>query len=446
MKTCFIALKSKCLLIAIVVACISPVLNVQAQIASSISSAGSPNPVGSGARANGMGGAFIGVSDDATAASWNPGGLVQLETPEMSLVGAYNHRTEDTTYEGFPEASGPQDGSSFDLNYFSVAYPFSLFNRNMIVSLNYQHLYDFGKEISSESSDDTPPATWSGVLDFTREGGLRAVSPAYAMQISPKISFGATLNIWQDPLYSNEWRSIWEEKGSGSINGMDYTYQEKIEDTYRFSGINFNIGLLWHINQYITLGGVFKSPFSADLERDYHATSTVSSGQTDPIVREDSFTAEETLDMPMSYGIGIATRWSDAFTLSFDLYRTEWGDYILHTEDGEELSPITTAPIEDSDIDATIQARLGCEYLFIGDSTIIPLRAGIFYDPEPAPDHPDDFWGVSLGSGIAYKHVVFDLAYQFRFAEDVRAATVGTGEASQDVQQHTLYMSVIYHF
>ncbi len=30
------------------------------------------NTIGAGARARGMGGAFIGVADDATAASWNP--------------------------------------------------------------------------------------------------------------------------------------------------------------------------------------------------------------------------------------------------------------------------------------------------------------------------------------------------------------------------------------
>ena len=45
-----------------------------------------PSPVGSGARALGMGGAFIAIADDATAASWNPGGLTQLERPELSLV------------------------------------------------------------------------------------------------------------------------------------------------------------------------------------------------------------------------------------------------------------------------------------------------------------------------------------------------------------------------
>src|SRR5690554_2893241 len=57
-----------------------PEANAQLEITSS------PNVVGSGARALGMGGAFIAVADDATAASWNPGGLTQLERPEVSWV------------------------------------------------------------------------------------------------------------------------------------------------------------------------------------------------------------------------------------------------------------------------------------------------------------------------------------------------------------------------
>ena len=39
-----------------------------------------------GARANGMGGAFIGVADDATAAYTNPAGLTILTEPENALV------------------------------------------------------------------------------------------------------------------------------------------------------------------------------------------------------------------------------------------------------------------------------------------------------------------------------------------------------------------------
>ena len=37
--------------------------------------------LGSGARAYGMGGAFLARADDATAASWNPAGLSYLRVP-----------------------------------------------------------------------------------------------------------------------------------------------------------------------------------------------------------------------------------------------------------------------------------------------------------------------------------------------------------------------------
>jgi long-chain fatty acid transport protein len=439
-KICF------CLIFTILLECFILLLSSSAQISSNFSSASSPNPVGSGARASGMGGAFIAVADDATAASWNPAGLIQLETPEVSIATAYSQRTEDSSYEDFPDASGPQDFSSLDLNYFSYAYPFSFLSRNMILSLNYQHFYDFGKKFQYGSSDDTPPVTTKSELDFDRKGGLRAISPAYATQVTPNFSLGVTLNFWKDPIYNNEWKSTWEEKGKGSFNGLNYTYNIEIEDTYKFSGANFNLGFLLHLNHFISIGGVYKSPFTAELERSYNSTSTEYADQANPVVTEISFSSKEKLDMPMSYGIGIAIRWSDAFTVSFDLYRTEWDDYVLHTDDGQSISPITNLPVDESDIDATTQARLGCEYLFIREKTIIPLRAGIFYDPEPASEQPDDFFGFGIGSGIAYKSIIFDLAYQYRFAEDVRNSVVGSGKADQDVQQHTLYMSIIYHF
>ena len=75
--------------------------------------ASSPNPVGSGARAIGMGGAFIGVADDATAASWNPAGLIQLERPELSVVGAYTSRREEFSSDTRPEISNTGEIDDF---------------------------------------------------------------------------------------------------------------------------------------------------------------------------------------------------------------------------------------------------------------------------------------------------------------------------------------------
>lgn len=419
-----------------------------AGMAQSVGIASSPNPVGSGARALGMGGAFIAVADDATAASWNPGGLIQLETPEVSVVGAYNHRTEDTTYQAFPEASGPQSISTVDLNYLSGVYPFGVLGHNAVVSLNYQHLYDFNKKARFGTRDDDPPQIETTWYEFEQEGGLYTISPAFAFQILPSLSVGVTLNVWEDALFDNEWKLKRHQTSSGNFMEFPFSSVEDLQETYKFSGINCNLGIMWNINSTFTLGAVFKSPFRGDVKHAYHSTKTIVY-PTDPEKNRTevkSYSEKETLDMPMSYGIGFAARLSDALTLALDLYRTEWGDYVLHTGDGRKLSPITGKPESDSDVGATTQVRLGGEYLIIGEQTVIPLRAGLFYDPEPADGSPDNFWGVSVGSGIAYKQFVYDIAYQYRFGRDVRSAIVGDETSRQDVHQHTVYMSVIYHF
>jgi hypothetical protein len=54
-----------------------PVRSQAATIFQQVGVASPPVPVGSGARAMAMGGAFIATADDATAASWNPAGLIR---------------------------------------------------------------------------------------------------------------------------------------------------------------------------------------------------------------------------------------------------------------------------------------------------------------------------------------------------------------------------------
>jgi len=74
-------------IVMVLMACITgpPCANAQLPVRQALVPS-SINPVGSGARAIGMGGAFIGVADDATAASWNPGGLIQLENPRANRM------------------------------------------------------------------------------------------------------------------------------------------------------------------------------------------------------------------------------------------------------------------------------------------------------------------------------------------------------------------------
>jgi len=401
------------------------------------------NPVGSGARAIGMGGAFISVADDATAASWNPGGLIQLETPEVSIVGTWFPRNEAVDSANHPEAAGEYLVSNTDLNYLSAAYPFSLFQRNMIVSLNYQNLLDLARNWKFPVTIEEPGLTTTQEVESKQEGNLAALGLAYGIQISPTFSAGLTLNFWEDWLSSHEWKHEFHMWGSGFYNGLPFTSDYRRTDCSAASGFNVNLGVMWSITDRLSFGAVLKTPFTADLDQ---STSEQAETQPPGLIPDEPVPEYEKLDMPMSYGIGLAYRFSDLLTGSFDVYRTEWDDLAVIDADGKKTSLITGKSSGESDIAPTHQIRAGVEYLHITNRFVIPFRGGLFYDPAPAEGSPDQFYGFSIGSGIARGKIVFDAAYQYRFGNDVGAFDNGTVDFSEDVREHTIYTSLIIHF
>jgi len=410
------------------------------------------NPVGSGARALGMGGAFVAVADDATAASWNPGALVQLELPEVSAVGAYTHRGEDLRFGFSPESDGPQRISQAGLNYLSFAYPLVLFHRNTVLSVNYQHLFDLNRRWVfdfEETGEESLLFPTSGRVENDQDGGLYALGLACGVQVLPELSLGLTLNLWEDFLYENRWRKTHREAYRMPLSGSDIPalVEEESSESFSFRGFNFNAGVLWRVTDKLTLGAVFKSPFTADLDyrgearfRTEYPFAGMEPSENVVLERE-----KQELDMPMSYGVGVAWRFSDAFTLSADFHRTHWQDFAHRDADGEETDPVSGLPVEEADVSATHQARLGAEYLFIRRKHVVPVRGGAFYDPAPAKGSPDDYFGFSLGSGISTNRFSLDFAYQYRFGRSVGGSVLESLDFSQDTDEHTFYTSFILY-
>ncbi len=425
----------------------------------------SPTPVGSGARAAGMANAFIAIADDATAASWNPAGLVQLERPEVSAVGSFRFRADDFAPTSGPNIYKPEawteinigedTTSSLDLNYFSIACPFELLNRNITVSINYQHKYNFDRNYDG-SKKETVPADppWVDETDelFWQEqrGGLAAVSPALAMELIPDISVGIAFNIWVPEFFKN---TVWEaERGwhrnfiSSRLNEFSYE-----RDTFdNFFGWNTTIGLLARMGKHFSLGCVFHLPFSADVN--FHRTRLTiwDTPGSYPLVESNE---KGTIDFPLSYGIGIAYRANDALSFSMDFMRVEWADFLIKFTDGNTYSAVTGKSLTDSDFvepKPSDTIRFGGEYLIVAHSWVVPLRAGLFFDPQPREGEPDDFFGICFGSGLALKDLAMDLAYQYRFGNRA-APTVSwnissIADASTDVQEHIFLFSSIYYF
>ena len=411
--------------------------------------ASSPNPVGSGARAMGMAGAFIAIADDATAASWNPGGLVQVEEPEISVVGAYSSRSEDLTSGVLPGLESDTTVDGANLNYLSVTYPFHLWT-NWVVSLNYQRLYDFTRELDYTQDFRDVGLDLLQDKQYFQDGYLGALGIAGAVEILPRFSLGVTFNLWTDQLFwRNGWDETFEERAVGTVADEGVTIDTHIQDKYEeFRGINFNIGLLWNPFDFLTVGAVVKTPFTASVRHEFRfrQVQTFDNPTEEPITTAQSIVENVDLKMPISYGIGIAGRISDALSVDLDVYRTHWSDYMLEDSQGNKFSPIDGRPEDESDVKDTTMVRLGAEYLFILENKglVVPVRGGFFYDPEPAHGSVKDFFGIAIGSGVAYKWMVFDLAYQFRWGTNVDTGNlIATTEG--DIMQHNLLFSLILH-
>lgn len=110
--------------------------------------------IGSGARALGMGGAFIAIADDATAASWNPGGLGQLETPEFSLGMRYQEyrKISPATGDGINFRGSIDLNTQFvDIDFIAFTYPIRFGDFKIVPQISYQRgiSFNFNNNINS---------------------------------------------------------------------------------------------------------------------------------------------------------------------------------------------------------------------------------------------------------------------------------------------------------
>lgn len=447
----------------------------------------SPNVVGSGARALGMGSAFIAIADDATAASWNPGGLTQLERPEFSLVYSFKNNSEDFS-------SSSRRGLNFDntvnfneINYASFVYPIPrTFNgRNIVLSLNLLKQYDFDRDLGFRFNDVGAAA--GGVVniaaryDYSQRGGLSSLSPAVGFEITDKLSVGLVMNIFdQSILPDNEWktrnnirqRTLLNNVGPFSADILLNT-TTRIEENYQdIDGHNFTLGMLYKPNDRWSFGAVYHTKWSADVE--YTQRVRLFNDGNVGITRARR---KQEITFPSAIGLGVAYRFpNDKLTLSFDVTRREWDQFeILDPENpnrsARRKSGVTGLNKQISEIDPTYTVRFGAEYVFVNDSKpkqdyLPSLRGGIFYDPEPSGGRKDQFWavglnglsqrgdgdpvdffGFSLGAGVLIKNRVnMDLAYIYRWGDGARKDTFGLNGTDADVEQHSLYVSTVVYF
>jgi len=130
-----------------------------------------------GARATAMGTAFVAMANDATATFWNPGGLNQLQNPEVY----FSHS------EWFGELS-------FDCGSF--VYPLGVNSANGTMGLSYTSLTMPNERVTSV---DDPEGEFSGTFD----AGSYAIGISYNKSLTDRFAIGGTAKYIVETIYNS---------------------------------------------------------------------------------------------------------------------------------------------------------------------------------------------------------------------------------------------------
>jgi long-subunit fatty acid transport protein len=420
-----------------------------------------------------MADAFVAIADDATAASWNPAGLVQLERPEVSAVGSMNGVVDQFDAWNHPEVESSHSVYNLNLNYLSVAYPLPLPGRNATVSFNYQRKYDFSRRFKLHYDRSAPLLVFQE-MDFEQEGGLSTLTPAFAIELTHRLSLGLSLNLWRSSLFSeNGWEQFTTTKTEAFFGSSFDLSTLTLHSRYRdFSGENLALGLLWNVTDKWSLAARYDTAFTGRADYEECQTRTHIPAPVQTTVKQ----VQETrgVRFPATVAVGIAHRFNDRLTLSLDVTRTDWNDFYVKDAFGNRFSLVDFSDLDIPQtrphFDPTYTVRLGMEHVFIPAepeeklNTLWSLRCGLFYDEEPATGRsrpsgfelvagrgsgePDRFYGFAVGAGLlAYQRVNFDVAYQLRYGNDVNRDFVrGVTGFREDTVQHRILLSTVLYF
>lgn len=407
-----------------------------------------------GARSLGMGGAFIGLADDASAAEANPAGLTILRKPEVSIE-ARNYLEQQlfSTTGTFPEVVRTPFTNHSDrvvVTFASAVYPIKNFT---LGAYFHEPLNNRGGGVVAPVEDDltgdiTPlpnfflPAGGGNAIseaqceDLRRQTNdpfacvefrldpfvsaldvrLRTIGFAAGWQIHPKFSIGATLRHqrFQEGAFTFRFTQNFDP----STIAVQATARERdgeleiVEET----DTTFGVGFKWSPHEKVSVGGVYKKGprFTAPLFFAGAATNN-----------EFLEVAKPTFHIPDTMGIGVSVRPLPVLTINFDAVRVTYSnladDFVASVADVRELE-------EPFGADDVTELRLGAEYVF---TTRVPfaLRAGFWRDPA----HSIEWRGpltqpgfiaeailypegetqnhITVGAGLAWPRFQIDAAY-----------------------------------
>ena len=369
-----------------------------------------PSLTGSEARAMGMGGAGIAISEDGSGLYWNPAGLAQMRRIEISGSVAHDRAEISDTWEG---SSSSVTNRSTNLGSVHVVYPFPTYRGSLVVALGNDQFRNYDLEYERRAVEGGSPQRIEKHDTISEYGKLTGWSVGIAVEASPRLYLGGSLFV-----HDGEDRIAVNQITTDLDNANPDTFQldDLIETQADISGFTGIFGLLYRVNPHVRLGATMKTSTSLTFQGSQIVSEITRADNGSESELFDTVLFEDKFDFPVSVGAGVAVS-ASGVTVAGDVRYTDWTQIRLN--DNPFGSRALSSQFEDK-----ASLYLGGEYI-VGSSPF-RLRAGFTYDPvpfrllyetSPAPfevkvDRDRKF--VSLGAGVLIDTVfTIDVAAQF---------------------------------
>lgn len=402
---------------------------VLAATAANATAQSSLNRPGSGARAAGMGNAFIAVSDDGTAASWNPAGLSQLRRPELSVVHNASwrnlfldgYRTRDRSALFTPLKTPSTDT---DLEFASAALPFTVGGRPVTLQVGWRRLFQISGGIEGDVGriSASEPGRPLSLLRFDNRtnGSVDLWSVAGAVRVTSRLSVG-----WSTDFYRGAWQvSQNMNEDPGVLGPTDFFASQS---AYAIGGHTLNLGLLLAYPS-VRVGAVYHGA----LRSAFDVTQSVRSSLTAPLDERIDPNHGAELRFPRSIGLGVAWLPTPLVRLALDATYDEWTKYVLTLKMPGSPDVVQSGfdgqPPELSATRNTLTVNTGLEKLFPVRGRFVPLRLGFTHEPQGQRDiwlrDNSDHKILAAGTGLNSNSVKLDIAVEYRWGEFHRSDNI----------------------
>ena len=356
-----------------------------------------------GARAAGMGTAFLAVADDPSAILHNPGGITEIEG--TMFYGGFTALSIDSSYK---DGAGNKEDTKPN-----IYLPPHLFLTHQLesskITLGFGLHSPFGIGGREWPSD--------GLTRYVAtEGGIStiAMNPTIAFKANPELSLAVGLDYLQ----------------AMSVNEMmmDQSAFTSPDGTFRIegegAGWGWNMGSLWQVTPAFRIGLAYRSGISADMDGDLTITGIAPALQASFGGESFETGADTTMEFPEIIGVGFAMDWSESWIFAFDAELVRWSSFDeIHTDFEME---VPAGGIVDGtafpDWEDSLQIKLGFEH-DLSDRT--SLRGGYAFVQTFVPDksleagNPDsDQHSFSFGYGYGKDRFQIDTFVMLSLFED----------------------------